>query len=84
VSYSYPSAHAAGPKGLHGPGRPDMRESLQLDLVDADEDEEGRDRLPTALKRDIKPAAGGTFSSRASIDRPPAVLSCYGLCYVLW
>ena len=43
-----------------------MRKPTLLEL-DADEDEEGRDRLPTALKRDIKPAAGGTFSSRASI-----------------
>ena len=43
--------------------RPDMRESLQLDLVDADEAEEGRDRLLAAARtRAIRPVAGTTFS----------------------
>ena len=42
---------------------PDMRESLRLDLVDADEAEEGRDRLLAAARtRAIRPVAGATFS----------------------
>ena len=38
---SRPTPHCMG----GNPVCPDMRESLQLDLVDADEAEEGRDRL---------------------------------------
>ena len=40
---------------------PDMRESLRLDLVDADEAEEGRDRLLAAARtRASRPVAGAT------------------------
>ena len=42
---------------------PDMRETLRLDLVNANEAEEGRDRLLAAARtRAIKPVAGATFS----------------------